>query len=71
VILVIGIISVFSILSYRLGLISGLTITFFPMIILAWTIERMSITWEEEGPQESFVEQSSMYVTEGSRNNIF
>ena len=52
VVLVIGIISVFSILSYRLGLIQGLTITFFPMIILAWTIERMSITWEEEGPKE-------------------
>ena len=27
-------------------------ITFFPMIILAWTIERMSILWEEEGPKE-------------------
>lgn len=52
VVIVIGIISIFSILSYRLGLIEGLTITFFPMIILAWTIERMSITWEEEGPRE-------------------
>ncbi len=52
VILVIGIISVFSVVSYQLGLIGGLTITFFPMIILAWTIERMSIIWEEEGPKE-------------------
>lgn len=52
VVLVIAIISLFSIVSYRLGLIQGLTITFFPMIILAWTIERMSITWEEEGPKE-------------------
>ena len=52
VVLVIGIISVFSVVSYRLGLIQGLTITFFPMIILAWTIERMSIIWEEEGPKE-------------------
>lgn len=56
VILVIGIISVFSIVSYRLGLIGGLTITFFPMIILAWTIERMSIIWEEEGPREVFIQ---------------
>lgn len=56
VVLVIGIISVFSILSYRLGLIQGLTITFFPMIILAWTIERMSIIWEEEGPKEVFIQ---------------
>jgi len=56
VVLVIAIISVFSILSYRLGLIQGLTITFFPMIILAWTIERMSIIWEEEGPKEVFIQ---------------
>jgi len=41
-----------SILSYKLGLHQILTITFFPMIILSWTIERMSILWEEEGPQE-------------------
>ncbi len=52
VILVIGIITVFSVLSYQFGFNAGLTITFFPMIILAWTIERMSITWEEAGPQE-------------------
>ncbi len=56
VILVIGIISVISVLSYRLGLIGGLTIMFFPMIILAWTIERMSIIWEEEGPREVLVQ---------------
>ncbi|MEM8768362.1 MAG: inactive transglutaminase family protein [Pseudomonadota bacterium] len=56
VILVIGIISVFSVVSYQLGLIGGLTITFFPMIILAWTIERMSIIWEEEGPKEVVVQ---------------
>jgi hypothetical protein len=52
VILVIGIITVFSVLSYQFGFNAGLTITFFPMIILAWTIERMSITWEEAGPRE-------------------
>ena len=56
VIIVIGIISIFSIISYRLGLIEGLTITFFPMIILAWTIERMSIIFEEEGAREVFVQ---------------
>jgi hypothetical protein len=56
VIIVIGIISVFSVISYRLGLIGGLTITFFPMIILAWTIERMSIIWEEEGPREVLIQ---------------
>lgn len=42
----------FSILSYKLGFDQVLTITFFPMIIIAWTIERMSILWEEDGPKE-------------------
>jgi hypothetical protein len=56
VILVIGIITVVSVLSYELGLIGGLTISFFPMIILAWTIERMSILWEEDGPREVLVQ---------------
>ena len=56
VVLVIGIITLFSIVSYHLGLMGGLTITFFPMIILAWTIERMSITWEEEGPREVLIQ---------------
>lgn len=56
VVVVIGIISVFSILSYQLQFVGGLTIMFFPMIILAWTIERMSILWEEEGPREVVVQ---------------
>jgi hypothetical protein len=56
VVVVIGIISFVSVLSYELGWIGGLTITFFPMIILAWTIERMSILWEEEGPKEVLIQ---------------
>lgn len=56
VVVVIGIITLFSLLSYQLGIMGGLTITFFPMIILAWTIERMSITWEEQGPREVLVQ---------------
>ncbi|GLP96167.1 inactive transglutaminase family protein [Paraferrimonas sedimenticola] len=56
VVVVIGIIGSFTILAFKLGLSEGLTITFFPMIILAWTIERMSILWEEEGPKEVFIQ---------------
>lgn len=52
IVLVIFIISFFSVFSFRFGLSEGLKVTFFPMIILAWTIERMSILWEEEGPKE-------------------
>ncbi|MBY5991717.1 inactive transglutaminase family protein [Ferrimonas balearica] len=56
VIVVLGIIAGFTLLAFNLGLTEGLTITFFPMIILAWTIERMSILWEEEGAKEVFVQ---------------
>jgi hypothetical protein len=63
VLVVIGIISVMSVVSYRLGLMQGLTITFFPMVILAWTVERMSIVWEEDGPYEVLVQGSgSLFV---------
>ena len=58
VIVVVAIMSIVSVLSYRLGLEAGLSITFFPMIILAWTIERMSILWEEDGPKEVLVQGS-------------
>ena len=52
IITVIMIISVFTVVAFKIGLTEGLTITFFPMIILSWTIERMSILWEEEGAKE-------------------
>lgn len=52
VILVVFIIAIMSIVGYQLGFNTGMTITFFPMIIMAWTIERMSILWEEDGPKE-------------------
>lgn len=57
-IVVIGIMGVMSILSWKLGITQALTVTFFPMIILAWTIERMSILWEEEGPRDVLIEGS-------------
>lgn len=56
VVLVIFIISILSLVGYQMGLNTGMTITFFPMIIIAWTIERMSILWEEEGPKEVLVQ---------------
>jgi len=52
IVMVIFLISAFSIIGYQLGYSTGMTITFFPMIIIAWTIERMSILWEEDGPTE-------------------
>ncbi|RTR05060.1 inactive transglutaminase family protein [Halomonas nitroreducens] len=63
IITVIAIISLFSVLSYRFGLNAGLQITFFPMIILSWTIERMSILWEEEGPKEVLIQGGGSLLT--------
>ncbi|PHR54314.1 MAG: gonadoliberin III [Arcobacter sp.] len=56
VIVVVGIMAMVAILSYKLGVKDAVNITFFPMIILAWTIERMSIIWEEDGAQEVLTE---------------
>jgi hypothetical protein len=58
IILVIFLISILSVIGYQLGYSTGMTITFFPMIIIAWTIERMSILWEEDGPNEVFIQGS-------------
>jgi hypothetical protein len=58
IIVVIAIMSLMSIISYKLGLTQALSVTFFPMIILSWTIERMSILWEEEGGREVLIQGS-------------
>ena len=63
IITVITIIALFSVFSYRVGLTEGLKITFFPMIILSWTVERMSILWEEEGWREVAVQGSGSLIT--------
>jgi hypothetical protein len=62
IVLVIFMISVLSVIGYQLGYSTGMIITFFPMIIIAWTIERMSILWEEEGPREVLVQGGGSLV---------
>lgn len=52
ILLVIFLTAAISIVGYQVGFNTGMTVTFFPMVILAWTIERMSILWEEEGGHE-------------------
>jgi hypothetical protein len=44
---------IFSILSYKLGLPHGLSVTLFPMVIITMIIERMSIVWEERNSLEA------------------
>jgi hypothetical protein len=53
---------VMSVLSYRMGMSGGVQITLFPMIILAWTIERMSLIWEEEGKHSALTQVGGSLV---------
>ena len=55
-VIVVIIMLVISYFTSRLGLDRLLSISLFPMVILAMTIERMSITWEESGAQTALVQ---------------
>jgi len=44
---------VISILTHKLGIETGLSVALFPMVIIAMTIERMSVVWEERGPSDA------------------
>lgn len=46
----------FSLAGYRLGFEQGLSVALFPMVILAMTIERMSIVWEEHGGRDAMLQ---------------
>ncbi len=63
IIVVIVIMASISIISNKLGFNQALTVTLFPLIIMAWTIERMSVLWEEDGPREVFVQGAGSLVT--------
>jgi hypothetical protein len=56
VIVVIFLMALISIVSHRLGLDTGLSVGLFPMVILAMTIERVSIVWEEHGPADALLQ---------------
>lgn len=45
-----------SVISHQLDITPGLSIALFPMVIIAMTIERMSIVWEERGASEAMQE---------------
>ncbi len=52
-IIVVILMLIMSIISHQLGFESGLSVALFPMVILAMTIERMSVVWEERGSHEA------------------
>lgn len=62
VVIVVGMMAALSIISYKLGLEQALTVTFFPMIIIAWTIEHMSILWEDDGPLEVMIQTAGSLI---------
>ena len=50
------------VISYQLGFSVGIKITLFPMIIIAWTLERMSLIWEEEGKRSAIIQVAGSIV---------
>lgn len=54
-VIVILLMAAVSVFTHKLGVESGLSIALFPMVILAMTIERMSVTWDEAGPREALL----------------
>ncbi|MBX7535121.1 UUP1 family membrane protein [Qipengyuania sp. GH1] len=55
-VIVIALLAIFSVVADRWSLGLGLSISLFPVVIMTMTIERMSVTWEENGPAEALQE---------------
>lgn len=51
-----------SVISHEMGYSVGIQITLFPMIIIAWTLERMSLIWEEEGKRSAIIQVAGSVV---------
>jgi len=51
--IVIMLMAVISLLTHKLGIDRGVSVALFPMVIMAMTIERMSLVWEEFGAREA------------------
>jgi hypothetical protein len=51
--IVIMLMAMVSLLTHKLGIDRGVSVALFPMVIMAMTIERMSLVWEELGPREA------------------
>ena len=62
IVIVVFLMGLMSVVGYQLGFATGMTLAFFPIIIIAWTIERMSILWEEEGAREVLIQGTGSLV---------
>lgn len=61
VIVVILVMTVISIVSHKLGFERGLSVALFPIVILAMTIERMTVIWDEKGPKEALIQAAGSF----------
>ena len=52
-----------AVLGHTFGYDAGLRVTFFPMIITSWSIERMCVLWEEEGGKDVLIQGSGSLFT--------
>lgn len=53
VVVVVLILAMLSVVSYKLGFDRGLSVGLFPIVIMTMTIERMTVVWEERGAGEA------------------
>lgn len=51
--IVVGLMATLTVLSHQLDIQAGLSLGLFPIVVLAMTIERMSIVWEEHGASDA------------------
>jgi hypothetical protein len=56
VVVVVLMMAMLSVVTHRLGIERGLSVSLFPMVIMTMTIERMSIVWEEIGAFEALIQ---------------
>jgi hypothetical protein len=61
-ILVVLLMALVSVVSNRLGIEVGLSVALFPMVIMAMTIERISVAWDERGPELALREAGGSLV---------
>jgi hypothetical protein len=62
-IIVVMLMALISIVSNRMEIQVGLSVALFPMVIMAMTIERMSIAWDERGPAYAMKEGIGSLLT--------
>jgi hypothetical protein len=51
--IVVLIIFVLTLVTFKLGMSAGLSVSLFPMVIMTMVIERMSLVWEEFGAKQA------------------